>query len=66
MEMLRSHKLVRRVSGFLCLFFFVLVHPVSSTPLGTDEKVLSNYDILEKLSSEAMHELLSNMPRFPG
>ena len=65
MELLRSHKLIRRVSGFICLFFFVLVHPASSSTLGTDEKVFSNYDVLEKLSSEAMQELLSNMPRFP-
>ncbi len=65
MEILRSHMFIRRVSGFLCLFFFVLVHPASSTTLGTDENVLSNYDILEKLSGDAMQELLSNMPRFP-
>lgn len=66
MEMLRSHTMIRRMTGFLCLFFFVLIHPVSSTPLGTDERVLPNYDVLEKLSGEAMLELLSNMPRFPG
>ena len=65
MEVLRSHKMIRRVTSFLCLFFFVLVHPASSTPLGTDERVLPNYEVLEKLSGEAMVELLSNMPRFP-
>lgn len=65
MEILRSHTMIRRMTGFLCLFFFILIHPVSSIPLGSDERVLPNYDVLEKLSGEAMLELLSNMPRFP-
>jgi hypothetical protein len=56
---------MKRVSGFLCLFFFILVHPASSAPTGPEANVLSNYAVLEKISNEALKELLSNMPRLP-
>jgi hypothetical protein len=62
---LRSHTMTRKLTGLLCLFSFLLVHPLSSTPARADEEVLANYEVIEKISDEAIQELIANMPRFP-
>lgn len=66
MGMFRSDRSLRRILGFLCLFCFAAVHPVSSSPSGTGESITTNFDILENLSGSVTSELISNMPVLPA
>ena len=65
MSIFRSDRSLRRTLGFLCLFCFAAVHPVSSSPSGTGERTTSNFDVLENLSGSVMKELIANMPVLP-
>lgn len=41
---------------------FLATIPALSAPQGTGEQVISNYEIIEKISAEAIEELKANMP----
>ena len=65
MSIFRSERSLRRALTALCLFCVAAVHPVSSSPSGTGERVTTNFDILENLSGSVTNELISNMPNLP-
>ncbi len=47
----------------LCLSVLFAAIPALSEPRGTGEKVVTNYEVLEKISEQAIDELKDNMPR---
>ena len=65
MGIFRSDRSLRRTLGFLCLFCFAAINPVSSSPHGTGENITTNFNLLENLSNEVTNELISNMPVLP-
>ena len=65
MGMFRSDRSLRRILGFLCLFCFAVIYPVSSTPRGAGENITTNFTLLENLSGVVTNELISNMPVLP-
>ena len=53
------------ISKLCCLLSLILLFstfPVFSAPQGTGEKIPSNYEIISRVSEEAIDELISNMP----
>ena len=65
MGIFRSDRSLRRTLGFLCLFCFAAINPVSSSPHGTGENITTNFNLLENLSIEVTNVLISNMPVLP-
>jgi hypothetical protein len=59
---LRNNNFIKRSLGLACLLFFILIHPVFSSP---GEEVITNFGLLEDLSRKVTGELLSNMPQLP-
>jgi len=51
-----------RVACLLCLAFLFTALPASSNPGGTGEELITNYQVIEKISGEAVDELMANMP----
>jgi hypothetical protein len=49
----------------LCLFMVFGMVPATTTPQGSGEKLVTNYQILERISTKAIKELTSNMPALP-
>jgi len=59
---LRNHRTLSKVSCFLCLVAILAAIPAAISPQGSGDKILSNYELLEKVSASAVRELMENMP----
>lgn len=62
MNLFRDERLLARTAGVLCLAMLITTIPAVSSPQGTGENTITNYEILEKISDEALDELAANMP----
>lgn len=62
MSVLRNKRLVVRLGALPCLTFLMSMFPVTGTPQGTGETIVTNYAVLERISGEAIDELMGNMP----
>lgn len=65
LENLRSHTVVRRACAALCLFCFTALLPLSPKADDAPREAPSNYEVVERLSGDALAELISNMPQVP-
>ncbi len=54
-----------RIPAIICLVLVFNTFPVSGSP-GAGEKIPTNYEIIEKISLEAIAELRANMPGLAG
>jgi len=59
----RDERLLVRTAVVLCLALLITTFPAVSSPQGTGEQTITNYEILEKIAGEAIDELSGNMPR---
>ncbi|MBN1164850.1 MAG: hypothetical protein JXB45_09750 [Candidatus Krumholzibacteriota bacterium] len=62
MSVFRNRIILSKLCCLLSLFLLVSTFPVFSAPQGTGEKIPTNYEIITQVSSEAIDELISNMP----
>ncbi|MCK4549699.1 MAG: hypothetical protein KAU49_06005, partial [Candidatus Krumholzibacteria bacterium] len=62
MNHFRDERLLVRTAAMLCLAILITTFPAVSSPQGTGEQTVTNYDILEKIAGEALDELAMNMP----
>lgn len=62
MRVFRNKGVASKLGLFICAVFLISVLPVTSSPHGTGETILTNYEILEHVSSEAIDEMMANMP----
>ncbi|HSG27642.1 MAG TPA: hypothetical protein VLA34_04115 [Candidatus Krumholzibacterium sp.] len=62
MSFFRKRTIISRIAGPVCLAMVFTAIPALSDPSGTGEKLVTNYEILEKISVEAIEELMDNMP----
>lgn len=62
MNRFRDERLLVRMAAMLCLAILITTFPVVSSPQGTGEHTITNYEILEKIAGEALDELAGNMP----
>ena len=62
MSIFRRERLLSRTSILLCLSLLFAAIPALSEPRGTGEKIATNYEVLEKISEQAIDELKDNMP----
>ena len=62
MNRFRDEKFLARMVAILCLAILITTFPAVSSPNGTGENTITNYEILEKIAGEALDELASNMP----
>lgn len=63
MNRFRDERLLVRTAVVLCLALLITTFPAVSSPQGTGEQTITNYEILEKIAGEAIDELSGNMPR---
>ncbi|MBU8921560.1 MAG: hypothetical protein KOO63_07050 [Bacteroidales bacterium] len=63
MSIFRRERVLSRTAMLLCLSLLFAAIPAMSEPHGTGEKLATNYEILEKISGQAIDELKDNMPR---
>lgn len=62
MNRFRDERLLVRTASVLCLALLIATFPAVSSPQGTGEQTITNYEILEKIAGEAIDELSGNMP----
>ena len=62
MSRFRDERLLVRMAVVLCLALLITTFPAVSSPQGTGEHTITNYEILEKIAGEALDELAVNMP----
>ncbi len=62
MNRFRDERLLARMTAMLCLAILITTFPAVSSPQGTGEKTITNYEILEKIAGGALDELAGNMP----
>ncbi len=62
MNRFRDEKFLARMAAILCLAILITTFPAVSSPNGTGENTITNYEVLEKIAGEALDELTSNMP----
>lgn len=62
MNRFRDERLLVRTAAMLLLALLITTFPAVSSPQGTGEHTLTNYEILEKVAGEALDELAVNMP----
>lgn len=62
MKYFRNDGVISRIACPLCLAFLFTAIPVLSDPGGTGEKLLTNYEVIEVISGEAIDDLMANMP----
>ncbi len=62
MNRFRDERLLVRTAVVLCLALIITTFPAVSSPQGTGENTITNYEILEKIAGEALDELAVNMP----
>ncbi len=62
MSRFRNEKFRARTAAVVCLVFLMTVLPAVSSPGGTGERTLTNYQVLTKIADEAIDELMGNMP----
>jgi hypothetical protein len=58
----RDERLLVRTAVMLCLALLITTFPAVSSPQGTGEHTITNYEILEKIAGETLDELAVNMP----
>jgi hypothetical protein len=58
----KDERLLVRTAAVLCLALMITTFPAVSSPQGTGEQTITNYEILEKIAGEAIDELSGNMP----
>lgn len=63
MRSLRERIRLTRIISTLVIVFLFASFSASSSPQKTGEKVNTNFDILKKVSSRAIEEILANMPK---
>ena len=62
MNRFRDERLLARMAAILCLTILITTFSAASSPQGTGENTITNYEILEKIAGEALDELAGNMP----
>ncbi len=62
MNRFRDERLLARIAAVLLLAIVITTFPAVSSPQGTGENTITNYEILEKIAGEALDELAVNMP----
>ncbi len=62
MNRFKDERLLVRTAAVLCLALMITTFPAVSSPQGTGEQTITNYEILEKIAGEAIDELSGNMP----
>lgn len=62
MNRFRDERLLVRTVSMLCLALVITTLSAVSSPQGTGEQTITNYEILEKIAGEALDELAVNMP----
>lgn len=62
MNRFRDERLLVRTAAMLCLALLITTFPAVSSPQGTGEHTITNYEVLEKIAGEALDELAVNMP----
>jgi hypothetical protein len=58
----RDERLLVRTVAMLCLAILITTFSAASSPQGTGENTITNYEVLEKIAGEALEELAGNMP----
>ena len=62
MNRFRDERLLVRTVAMLCLAILITTFSAASSPQGTGENTITNYEVLEKIAGEALEELAGNMP----
>jgi len=65
-RILRNSRKLSRYGCILCLLLIIVVNPTSPLPREIEERILTNYQIIEQLSADAIDELIANMPSLLG
>jgi hypothetical protein len=58
----RDKRVLRRTASILSIALLVSIFPSVSSPQGTGEQTMTNFEILEKIAGDSIDELALNMP----